>query len=252
MITDREREAQRKELGERLRLARKAAGLSQIDLAEAMGDVSRAFVSLVEKGKSGVDNAKIVAAAKALNADEQWLVFGKGKSPKLRPSKDTRRALRPANFTRITAWSNKLDKPPFDDAIPMMEVKAGITSEATNGGTEQVLSRVSDWWRIPTAALQKLDATTDGRNLRIFEMGTSAHSEEVPRGSFALVDASKTELEDGSMFAIDNGLSIVLKRVFSQVGNDANVGLVDGPGQQVVPKRRVKVCGKVVAVFSTL
>ena len=64
------------ELNERIKQARKAQGLSQKALAEAVG-VSVQAVSQWEGGESGVSVESMHLLAKALSCDISWLMFGK-------------------------------------------------------------------------------------------------------------------------------------------------------------------------------
>lgn len=247
IVTDDERTLQRRALGERLRLARKAAGMSQIDVAEVCG-TTRAFVSLVEKGETGIDPEKVGAIANFLNIEVEWLMWGKGKTPDLKPPKEVRRALRPAHGGRL-GWTDVLHNPPFDGAIPLMRDKAGqYTTEAESPSNPK---KVRDWILLPPFMLQQTGATTDARKLRIMEMA-SADMIKVPRGSFALIDYSKKSPRDGEVFAINNGLSIIIRRIVDQVGQPTKIGLGDAAGVQIIPRRNLKVCGKVVAVLNAL
>lgn len=63
-------------IGERIRIAREAKGWSQLKLGEAVG-VSRAAVSQWESGESkGLKPENLVAAARELGVDIEWLVTG--------------------------------------------------------------------------------------------------------------------------------------------------------------------------------
>ena len=65
-------------LGQRIREAREARGWSQLRLGESVG-VSRAAVSQWESGESkGLRPENLVAAARALAVNVEWLVTGVG------------------------------------------------------------------------------------------------------------------------------------------------------------------------------
>ncbi|MBO4838068.1 MAG: helix-turn-helix transcriptional regulator [Lachnospiraceae bacterium] len=60
-------------LCDKIQTARKRAGLSQVDLADAMG-VSRQSVSKWETGESNPDIGKLAQLAKVLNVSADWLL----------------------------------------------------------------------------------------------------------------------------------------------------------------------------------
>ncbi len=60
-------------LGDKITYARKKAGMSQIDLADALG-VSRQSVSKWETEEANPDITKLSAIAKALNVSTDWLL----------------------------------------------------------------------------------------------------------------------------------------------------------------------------------
>jgi transcriptional regulator with XRE-family HTH domain len=249
LLTESEKARQLKKMGERLRMARNARSLSQIDIAEAMGGVSRAFVSLIENGQSGVDNEKLLRAAEVLNVEIDWLLWGKGKAPEFKPSPTIRKALRPATDVAHLSWSDDIKRPPFEGAVPIMDERIGSGEDYIEGE-----ARVRDWVRLPVFMLEGSGITTDTRKLRIWEVGASKLP-EVPRHSFAVVDTDQTTPISNEIFAIDNGTSFTIWKAIEQVGEPTKIGLSDGTrtnSLQIVPLRKIKICGKVVAVFRRL
>jgi transcriptional regulator with XRE-family HTH domain len=68
------------ELGQRLRQAREAAGLSQRSAAKQLGTVTHGAVSQWESsGQISTDN--LLRAASAYRVDPMWLMTGKGQAP---------------------------------------------------------------------------------------------------------------------------------------------------------------------------
>lgn len=73
-------------IGERIKQRRKAARLTQQQLAEQVG-VSRAAVAQWESGDTkSVRPAHLLAAAKALGADIEWLITGRATVAPLKPT----------------------------------------------------------------------------------------------------------------------------------------------------------------------
>jgi Zn-dependent peptidase ImmA (M78 family)/DNA-binding XRE family transcriptional regulator len=65
------------QLGERLRLARHSTGLSQMDVASALG-VARPTISQVESGKRGVSGLELVRLARLYGRPVEWFVESDG------------------------------------------------------------------------------------------------------------------------------------------------------------------------------
>lgn len=75
-------------LNEKIIYSRKEAGLSQIDLADALG-VSRQSVSKWETGESNPDITKLPALAKALDVSIDWLLSEEDPAEEKAPAPDT-------------------------------------------------------------------------------------------------------------------------------------------------------------------
>lgn len=78
------------EFKDRVFQARKAKGLSQEDLAEAVG-VSRQAVSKWETGEAMPDMDKLIALCQALELDMEYLALGKEPAPAARETKKPRK-----------------------------------------------------------------------------------------------------------------------------------------------------------------
>lgn len=63
-------------IGERIREAREAKGMSQEDLALACGYKTRSTISKIEKGSRSFKLSVGKKIAKALNVDPDYLIFG--------------------------------------------------------------------------------------------------------------------------------------------------------------------------------
>lgn len=67
--------------GERLRLAREGAGITQNALAQTLG-IKQNQISVWEKGISGPKRERLPALAAAVKTTIDWLMEGKGKPPR--------------------------------------------------------------------------------------------------------------------------------------------------------------------------
>lgn len=65
-------------LAERLKEIRKDRGLSQQELADALGLAHKSSISKIEKGKRGISIPYVLRLADALHVDPAYLLFGKG------------------------------------------------------------------------------------------------------------------------------------------------------------------------------
>lgn len=61
---------------ERIRQLRLSAGMSQDDLARAMGYKDRSMITKIEAGKVDISQKKIIAFAKVLNTTPTYLIMG--------------------------------------------------------------------------------------------------------------------------------------------------------------------------------
>jgi transcriptional regulator with XRE-family HTH domain len=69
-------------IGHRLREAREARGLTQVDVAARTG-IRQATISKFEKGQIGEPGAqKIAALAQALDVSMEWIITGAGEGPR--------------------------------------------------------------------------------------------------------------------------------------------------------------------------
>lgn len=104
------------EIRHRLRIAREEAGLSQTELAEAIG-ISRRSITSYESGDAQPKRPVIIAWALRTGASSEWLVTGRvsgdtppgldteltvTKEPRPRPNRENRRSGKPAIGLSVT------------------------------------------------------------------------------------------------------------------------------------------------------
>lgn len=228
-------------IGERMKKVRTARGLSQIDVAEA-AEVSRAAVSLWERGESGIEQQKLESVAERLRVDVVWLQWGRGKEPQIQINTDTRRAMRLANSADL-GWSDVANKPPYENAVPEL-----ITELGSGAPYSEKFNRVREWWRLPNHVVHGC-GTRKFTSLRMMRVAAEV-IQGLPKGSHVCIDTDQKEFEGGQIYAIDTGASLILKQAISQAGTSRKIGLTDMSGVvQILDKPKVKVFGKVVARF---
>ena len=92
-------------VGQRIKAAREAAGLSQAELAQKMGYKAASSITRAEKGRSDFPQSKIAAFAKALNVTPGFLL---GDPLPVTLTGDTRRQVTPPDGARLAAILRQL------------------------------------------------------------------------------------------------------------------------------------------------
>lgn len=210
-------------IGERLRSVRKARGLVQSDLGEAVG-VSRAAVSQWEKGEAEAALTKLALAAEHLQTNLTWLVTGRGEPPET-PSGKSRQRARPA--------------------------APGVVGELANAIGSGVVDADDeiDWWRIPPAHLRRLG--TRASSTKILRVDSAAMAPTINRGAHVLVDFAQTTPHDGQVYAIHNEISLLLCRLHVRPARRARkvveLAMDSEPGRTVqVRLSNLKIAGRVI------
>lgn len=208
-----------RDIGARMRKAREDAGLRQIELADAC-EVSRNAVSMWERGESGIEQQKLIDAARALRIDVVWLQWGKGE----RPGRKVNRS---------------------ETQIAAMPDQVGI-SKATERS-----SAATDWWSIPAEVIDEF-LMTKNKAIRVHRVAEQTIA-DVPLGSQLFIDSDTDQeaLGDGDLVVVDAGVALLLKRVLNDMSSRTKIALVDDriKTPQFVDRKRIKIAGKVIAVF---
>jgi transcriptional regulator with XRE-family HTH domain len=203
-----------RELGERLKRARVARGLTQEELGFAVG-VSRAAVSQWEAGQVEATLSKLHAACERLQVNLGRVVLGDIDLPE-----------GPAGRRRMAEG-----------------VVTELLDQAEVGSAQS-----PEWWRIPPAVLRDLLCSPTAA--KIFQVRVASMEPTINRGAYVLIDISQNTPHDGQVYVINNGISLVLKRL--HVRRDKNKSLVDlsadgSPRVTTLPIARVKIVGRVIA-----
>jgi transcriptional regulator with XRE-family HTH domain len=125
------------ELGQRLRQAREAAGLSQRGVAKMLGNVTHGAVSQWEScGQISTDN--LLRAASVYRADPMWLMTGQGRQPGEKHTTQCDRAIMSDAITSVLTVLQDMGRQPppavtarIIDLIYNRHVESG-TSEPLN------------------------------------------------------------------------------------------------------------------------
>jgi phage repressor protein C with HTH and peptisase S24 domain len=218
-------------VGDRLRQARNARGLSQVDVANAC-KVTRAAVSLWESGATTPNNDNLETAARKLHVAFDWLRTGRGGAPDLRPA--------PVLSRKKTMVAFQQD-PPAEGMIPEQTMGIGSGPMVLDGG-------VHAWWSIPPG-LVKESLRTDPQFLVFLRVLSDSMCPTIKRGDVVLIDQSQTQPIDDHIFAIDNGVGAILRRVRVN-GSDVTLHADNDAAQEItLQASAVRIIGRSVGAF---
>jgi phage repressor protein C with HTH and peptisase S24 domain len=222
----------------RLRVARTARGLSGLDIAEAC-NVSRQAVSQWETGQNepGINNLE--KAATRLNVSLEWLRTGKGPKPDLRiiPVAGRKRVVR-----RIETG---VERPPFPNMIPEQAMGVGAGPLVLDG-------RIHDWWKLPLGLVTET-LRTQPPYLVALRVLSDSMEPGIKLHDYVIVDQADTTPADGKIYVIDNGLGVILRRIFLSGGGELTLRADRDHKLDVTIKRdEVRIVGRcVIAVVLT-
>ncbi|MCX2780903.1 LexA family protein [Microbulbifer thermotolerans] len=197
-----------KTIGERLRLARKEAKLTQQQLAQHMG-VTKSAISQVELGISkGLSHASLVRACRALDLNPEWLSLGKGNMRPFKPSAHH-------TWQVMEGFNNRLESSPrLSTSVPLINwVQAGEWEEIAD--TFQLGD--AEKWRDTTARVgpHAFALCVQGDSM------TSLTGLSIPEGSVVIVDPDAS---------YSNG-SIVVAKLADAVEATLKKLIIDGPNK---------------------
>ncbi|MBA6091632.1 MULTISPECIES: XRE family transcriptional regulator [Pseudomonas] len=188
------------ELKDRLKQARKNAGLTQAELADRVG-IKQASVSEIERGLTRT-SGYLVQLAQACGVDPIWLSEGTG-------SPDTSKPI--ANATMLGPISVWDDDTPLDDDEVYVPFLKEVELSAGSGRTviEKSSSRKL---RFGKQTLRNQGVQFD-QAVCVTVRGNSMEP-VLPDGSTVGVDKASTAVKDGKMYAIDHGGELRVKTLY--------------------------------------
>ncbi|WP_022949550.1 XRE family transcriptional regulator [Methylohalobius crimeensis] len=196
-------------IGERIKQARAAKGISQQALGNAVG-VSRAAVSQWESGDSkGLKPENLLAVSKTLGVTVEWLVHGHGL---MKPGEGGEKGKELyIKYIPITEWERPEDLPEGEYVfVPRYEVhfSAGNGSIAFDVmEKEQPQAFRTDW--VKAKHLRS-------KNLACVYADGDSMEPRIHHGDVMLVDLSQKEIIDGKVYLIRYGDEIRVKRLYKR------------------------------------
>ena len=240
-------------IGHRLRLVREARGLTPADVAAAC-EVSRQAVCQWELDKYSPNIANLVRAAARLSVSLEWLRTGKGTPPNLRPIVPVagRTAEEPAAAAGPEPEPEPKPKPkpkpmpppvpPYPDMIP--EQSMGIGS-----GPLLLDGRIHDWWRLPPGYVHET-LRTSPPYLVVLRVLSDSMEPVIKLHDHVIIDRGDVMPVDGKIYAVDNGTSVILRRIFL-TGDKVILRSDHDPDKDVIEILRddVRIIGRCVAAI---
>lgn len=192
------------ELKDRLKQARKDAGLTQAELADKVG-IKQASVSEIERGLTRT-SGYLVQLAQACGVNPVWLSDGTGSPEISKPA---------ANATMLGPISVWDDDTPLDDDEVYVPFLKEVELSAGSGRTviEKSSSRKLRFGKITLRNQgvqfdQAVCVTVHGNSMEPV----------LPDGSTVGVDRACTAVKDGKMYAIDHGGELRVKTLYRMPG----------------------------------
>lgn len=202
------------ELKDRLKRARKNAGLTQVELAERAG-IKQASVSEIERGLSRT-SGHIIKLAQICGVDPVWLADGSGTPEGNRnPSADSATSTIESNAVLLGPMDVWDDDTPLDDDevyVPFLkevELSAGAGITAVQQSHKQKL-------RFGKATLRR-QGVQPSEAVCVSVSGNSMEP-VLPHGSTVGVDRGCTTITDGKMYALDHGGQLRVKTLYRLAG----------------------------------
>lgn len=236
------------ELKDRLKQARKNAGLTQVELAERAG-IKQASVSEIERGLTRT-SGHVIKLAQVCGVDPVWLSDGTG-SPegKYSSQNDNRTATIESNAILLGPMDVWDDDTPLDDDevyVPFLkevELSAGAGITAVQQSHRQKL-------RFGKATLRR-QGVQPSEAVCVTVSGNSMEP-VLPHGSTVGVDKGSTSITDGKMYALDHGGQLRVKTLYRLPGGGIRMRSFnrdEHPDEEYTPQemlqKEIAVLGKV-------
>ena len=215
-------------LGTRLLQAREAAGLSQKQLAQAVG-IRQPSINAIENGKSR-GTRHLVAIARALDVDPDWLQTGRPHGTPV-----ARHASAAASIIEIEGDTYA--------RLPLYDIRAqaGRGSLAYDG--DPIGWRVFDLNWVKTVSRAPID------QLKVVEVSGDSMEPTLYKGDHVLVDLGNRAIAQHGLFVLRLDESLMVKRVQKSFATGAIRIISDNPKyepEEIDESDRLDVIGRVV------
>lgn len=201
------------ELKDRLKQARKNAGLSQVELAEKVG-IKQSSISEIERGLTRT-SGYLIQIAKALDVDPLWLSQGVGESAsfRARPTVQSNAEL----IGAMSPWGN-------DDPLDDDEVEIPYYAEvefAGGGGMTEVVEIAGRKLRFSKETLRA--AGVDGDNAACARVNGRSMERLILDGATIGFDKGSTSIIDGEIYAFNQDGMLRVKYLYRMPGGSIRI-----------------------------
>jgi phage repressor protein C with HTH and peptisase S24 domain len=214
------------EIGARLKAARKAAGLTQADVAKALG-VTFGAVSQWETGATSPKGRNLIALAKLFRVAPAWLSHGEGRKEA-------------ANESGELYWISGFDTWDEGTALGEDEVELPLFTEIELGcgtGRYSVEEAQGPKLRFSKASLRRANVDADAAACA-FVVGDSMEP-MLPDGACVGIDTSTKAVKEGDLYAVDHGGLLRVKRVYRLPGGGLKLRSAnpEHPDEMITPEQ---------------
>ena len=235
-----------KTFADRLNAALQSAGMSQGQLAEAVG-VSQPAIQKLTSGKAQ-SSRKILEISKALNIRAEWL--NSGEEPMRAESNTTpppESSIPPeSEWGTVDAWDNSTPLPSDEVEVPFLkdiELAAGDGSFCEEDFNGYKI-------RFSKATLRRVGANTDGSGVICFPARGDSMEPIIPDGTTVAVDTNNKRIIDGKLYAIsqqgagDQKLKRV-KQLYRKPGGKLVIHSFNREEDEVADEFSVEIMGRI-------
>ncbi|OTL15713.1 XRE family transcriptional regulator [Acinetobacter nosocomialis] len=210
------------ELKDRLKKARKEAGMTQKTLSMKAG-VSQATVSQLESGLMN-SSTHLPAIAKALNVDAFWLQTGE---------EDSKKEVLSKLLVPVDTWD---DETPLNlDEVEIVFYK-NLRLACGNGSIAEISEQDKGALRVPRQLVDKLGVYRDKAFSALAE--DDSMKPTINDGDIVFVDENRNYIKDGKVFAIEHGGLFRCKRLYNLP--DGGVRIVSDNKEEYEEERLTK------------
>lgn len=224
-------------LASRLQLSRKNSGFTQVQLAKLAG-VSQNAIQKIESGQTK-EPKNILALAKALGIEPEWLQYGTGKQTKIETNRIESNVKEIGSFE---LWD--CHTPLNDDEVEVPFLK-DIRFAASNGFTDDIMDYNHFKLRFSKAILRRQGVQYN--NAVCITADGDSMEPVIPDGSTVAIDIGNRVIRDGKIYAINHGGLLRIKILYKMPNEQVRIRSynIESTPEEVVDLSKITVLGKV-------
>ncbi len=232
-------------VSDRIRLARKHAGLNQAQLGTALGLESHAAVSRYEAGKRSPELDQLVKIAKICGVDPGWLILGQGAGPDgvVEPPEDA--VPDPVPDPMNDPAKGRLVEMGGAEITAIPRFDAGLS--AGHGSLIDPNAEPLGFVFYETQWLHAVTKTTPD-HLAVVQVDGDSMNNALFHGDWVLIDRSQRKVNREGIYALAVGDVCWVKRISLNLREKLVKVMSDNPvyGTQELPEEELTILGRVV------